>query len=262
VPLVASRHNHVRFFTVGGEGSTPAPWALQSLHGAAARGPAQPGRTPPVQRQRALAEGDRALWMSGRRGIRTPCGLPRVSRGRRRSGAESGTRVERRGWRGGRAGAARGAGRLVWGSRGLGATEGTRGNVAAQGADGAGPAGEPGARPRVLPGARSMLLARRRSRRGRLSLFQKGVTRVTGTGTQPHLPRRFPESQDNWAAEEQHASVSGFVPPTDTTAWLPAPSGRACRRPIHPSTPETRSTSQTHHISNASAVTRYALPFG
>ena len=51
--------------------STPAQRAPQSQRGAAARGPAKPGRTPPTQRQRALAEGDRALWMSGRRGIST-----------------------------------------------------------------------------------------------------------------------------------------------------------------------------------------------
>ncbi len=65
----------MRFFTVGGEGSTPAQRAPQSLRGAAARGPAKPGRSTPTQRQRALAEGDRALWMSGRRGIRTPVGV-------------------------------------------------------------------------------------------------------------------------------------------------------------------------------------------
>jgi hypothetical protein len=47
------------------------------------------------------------LWSlvhSGRRGIRTPCDSPRVSRGRERSGAESGTRLARRGWRSGHAG--------------------------------------------------------------------------------------------------------------------------------------------------------------
>jgi hypothetical protein len=75
----------------------------------------------------------REVSRSGRRGIRTPCDSPRVSRGRERSGAESGTRVARCDRRGGRAAAARGAGRPSWGSGGLGAAEGTRGDVAAHG---------------------------------------------------------------------------------------------------------------------------------
>lgn len=74
----------------------------------------------------------RSLVHFGRIGIRNPCDSPRVSRGREQSGAESDTRVERRDRRGGRAGAARGTGRPRWCSDGLGATEGTRGNVAAQ----------------------------------------------------------------------------------------------------------------------------------
>jgi hypothetical protein len=72
---------------------------------------------------------------------------------------------------------------------GLGAADGTRGEVAAQAAGGAGPAGSQGARPRVLPGAASMLLDRRRSRRRRLRLYQEGVTGVTGTGTRPQGKR-------------------------------------------------------------------------
>ncbi|MEN9641594.1 MAG: hypothetical protein RIR77_783 [Planctomycetota bacterium] len=49
--------------------------AVQAQRGAAARGPAQPGRSPPMQRQSTLAEGDRALERNGRRGTRTPVGV-------------------------------------------------------------------------------------------------------------------------------------------------------------------------------------------
>ena len=173
----SSAHHRIRGSRAAGPGSKN-PGAAQP------RGrKAWPSDPPPTKRKSAPPEGCRALECSGRRGIRTPCGLPRVSRGRERSGAESGTRVAGRGRRGGPNVAATRRWEAGRASGGLGAAEGTRGNVAAHGAGGAGPAGGPGARPRVLPRAGTMLLARRRSCQGRLSLFQEGVTGVTGTGT-------------------------------------------------------------------------------
>jgi hypothetical protein len=114
----------------------------------------------------------------------------------------------RRGRRGGRAGAARGARRLGRGSGGLVAAEGTRGNVAAEGAGDAGPAGGPGARPRVLPGAGHMLLARRRSWRGRLSLFREGVTGTeTDNSSAPVPARAYPADRKASGVDQRQRAV-------------------------------------------------------
>jgi hypothetical protein len=48
---------------------------IEVLRGAAARGPAKPGRSTPTKRRSTLAESDRAPECSGRRGIRTPVGI-------------------------------------------------------------------------------------------------------------------------------------------------------------------------------------------
>ncbi len=71
---------------------------------------------------------------------------PAIHRGFRGVGSEAAQKAAH-GWRGaiGEAGAPgrMGRGRLEWSSGGLGAAEGTRGDVAAHGAGGAGPAGGP-----------------------------------------------------------------------------------------------------------------------
>jgi len=135
VPLDASEHNHVRSSSLAcGEDSTPATRAPQSPRGAAARGPAQPGRSTPTKRRSTLAEGDRAPERSGRRGIRTPCSLPRVSRAEMKAAHNA-------------AHGARGVGGEVGARGGHGATWG------AFRAGGAGTAGRSLGRLRVLPHA-------------------------------------------------------------------------------------------------------------
>lgn len=90
---------------------------------------------------------------SSGRWIRTPCCLPRVSRPKAKPAQKNGTRRRRCGRRGGRARRPRGARAAGRALGRMGAAEGTRGNVGASRAIGAGPAdGRPG-RPRVLPDA-------------------------------------------------------------------------------------------------------------
>ena len=61
---------------IGNQGlDARAASAVQARRGAAARGPAQPGRSTPMKRKSTLAEGDRALERNGRRGTRTPEGV-------------------------------------------------------------------------------------------------------------------------------------------------------------------------------------------
>jgi hypothetical protein len=182
VPLVASRHNHVRCFTVGGEGFD-----------ARAAGAASPARR---SRARTGEAGTHSAHSATTRARRR---RPRVvdewaerdsNHLRFTAGFEgSGAKWRRKRHTGGAARRARRCGHEALGG-GTGAERAGcgRGHTGRRGGSGGGwrrtASGRPvAARPRVLPGAGNMLLARRRSWRGRLSLFREGVTGVTGTGT-------------------------------------------------------------------------------
>ena len=123
--------------------------------------------------------GDRSN--SGWRGIRTPCCFPRVLRSDVKAAQKA---AHRPGGAGGEVGAhgghrARGRRDVGRAGRGRGHT-GQRGGFPGEWREASGWASWAATGP---PSRERMLLARRRSWRGRSSLFQEGVTGFTGTGT-------------------------------------------------------------------------------